>query len=232
MHKCCRQYIIHNLKLTELENQYFKLIEGKIQPKEFEEWVFQMNPKDSGLTEEKYLTLLEINYSNPSFKYKVKAALKEFIDYQKYTTITLIQSLEQILNEENVFGCKYELSNNEFGQLFYVSLKFNNECEITFNTTFPSILPCESHKIESTERVKIYNSKLPNPRKIIQSLLNLISSHEVRIIIPEELIGTSWWDYGSIIEERDSEIKVIIWTNNRGFDLRVDKSKIEAFITL
>src|SRR5690348_7607940 len=107
------------LELTEIENYYFKLIEEEIAVGEFEKWVYQLDPVPYGLTSDEHLTLLTINYSSKSVKYEVRDALKRFINYRRYTTITLLRSLTKILNKEDALDKPYELSNNEFGQLFY-----------------------------------------------------------------------------------------------------------------
>ncbi|SDL62601.1 hypothetical protein SAMN05421823_10783 [Catalinimonas alkaloidigena] len=218
------------LELTEIGNHYFKLIEEEITVSEFEEWVYKLDPVTSGLTNDEHLTLLSINYSSKSVKYEVRDALKRFINYRKYTTITLLKSLTTILNKKGGLDKPYELSNNEFGQLLYVSKQLDQKFTLTFNTSFVTLLQCYPKDMDSSERLIIYNSKLPSSKKLVSSLCKWICSEEVRLIVSKELTGTTWWDYGKEVDERDTEIKITIRTDKRWYDLRIDELKVLSII--
>jgi hypothetical protein len=84
-----------------IENQLFSVLNHEISIKEFEQWVYQTDDLEKGLSEQNYLDLIAFNFNQEHAFHELYNILTEWIDFPKFEQYRLIFLLDLIIEKDD-----------------------------------------------------------------------------------------------------------------------------------
>lgn len=188
-------------KFSKIESQFFKLIEGEISVKEFEEWVYASEWLERELGQDRYFELISLNYNQEGSKSRVVNILESYVDYAKHERKKIISLLNSIIQKNgneavNLMKC-YEYYCD--GYFFFEDLGLG----IGLLLSNPNKYEVEHwHELNERQKTELLESVYPKAKELALELRGWLEKEEI-ILTGRRSGPLKRWEYADNRSEAD-----------------------------
>lgn len=188
----------------------YKLIERKIEIKNFEHWVYSEKELENILTPDDYLDLISLGYNLPSSLYKAEKILKKYIDIGKYHELNLRRVLQKVIDRPKdaykfIEQC-YDMYCDGYNFLDNIGLGYGLHVAVP-----PSNLGADTwQELKSQEQLKLINSFYPAVAEDAQRILLWLDTGKIILMDHNgEYQGIEYEDHRTSQEKEPTAYKVV-----------------------
>lgn len=157
----------------------YKLIDRKIEIKNFEQWVYSEKELERILTPDDYLDLISSDYSLPSSLYEAEKILKPYIDIGKHLELNLHRVLQKVIDRPKdahkfIEQC-YDMYCDGYNFLDNLGLGYGLHVSVP-----PSNYGADTwQELKSHEQLKLINSFYPAVAQEAQKVLLWLDTEKI-----------------------------------------------------